>query len=200
MAQRDLKMMVAYSSVAHMGICFLGLATMGVLGVGGAVLMMFGHGISVALMLMLSTMIINRTGQWEMSKMGGLYRKAPVLGAFFVAASFAGVGLPGFANFWGELSVLTSLWNFSPTICVLGATGIIISAIYSLRAIANVFMGEPAPELAAKYDTIGDMTLAEKIPALILVIGLLVVGFFPKTITTGLDSYLSSVPTFSQTK
>ena len=200
MAQRDLKMMVAYSSVAHMGICFLGLATMGVLGVGGAVLMMFGHGISVALMLMLSTMIINRTGQWEMSKMGGLYRKAPVLGAFFVAASFAGVGLPGFANFWGELSVLTSLWNFSPTICVLGATGIIISAIYSLRAIANVFMGEPSPELAAKYDTIGDMTLAEKIPALILVIGLLVVGFFPKTITTGLDSYLSSVPTFSQTK
>lgn len=200
MAQRDLKMMVAYSSVAHMGICFLGLATMGVLGVGGAVLMMFGHGISVALMLMLSTMIINRTGQWEMSKMGGLYRKAPVLGAFFVAASFAGVGLPGFANFWGELSVLTSLWNFSPTICVLGATGIIISAIYSLRAIANVFMGEPAPELAAKYDTIGDMTLAEKIPAFILVIGLLVVGFFPKTITTGLDSYLSSVPTFSQTK
>ena len=200
MAQRDLKMMVAYSSVAHMGICFLGLATMSVLGVGGAILMMFGHGISVALMLMLSTMIINRTGQWEMSKMGGLYRKAPVLGAFFVAASFAGVGLPGFANFWGELSVLTSLWNFSPTICVLGATGIIISAIYSLRAIANVFMGEPAPELTAKYDTIGDMTLAEKIPALILVIGLLVVGFFPKTITTGLDSYLSSVPTFSQTK
>ena len=59
---------------------------------------------------------------------------------------------------------------------------------------------DSAPELTAKYDTIGDMTLAEKIPALILVIGLLVVGFFPKTITTGLDSYLSSVPTFSQTK
>ena len=63
MAQRDLKMMVAYSSVAHMGICFLGLASMSVLGAGGTVLMMFGHGASVALMLMLSTIIVNRTGE-----------------------------------------------------------------------------------------------------------------------------------------
>lgn len=83
MVQRDLKMMVAYSSVAHMGICFLGLASMSVLGAGGTVLMMFGHGASVALMLMLSTIIVNRTGEWEMSKM-----------AVFTAA----------LRFWGRFS------------------------------------------------------------------------------------------------
>lgn len=200
MAQRDLKMMVAYSSVAHMGICFLGLATASVLGVGGAMILMFGHGASVALTLMLSTMIINRTGEWEMRKMGGLYRRAPILGAFFIAASFAGAGLPGFANFWGELCVLTSLWNFSPVVCVLGATGIIISAIYALRAIANIFMGEPSPAIADKFDSITDMTLREKIPAAILIVSLLIVGFFPKTVSEGLNSYLSNVATYAQTK
>ncbi len=200
MAQRDLKMMVAYSSVAHMGICFLGLASMSVLGAGGTVLMMFGHGASVALMLMLSTIIVNRTGEWEMSKMGGLYRRAPVLGAFFVAGSFAGVGLPGFANFWGELCVLTSLWNFSPAVCAAAATGIIISAVYALRAVANVFMGEPSAALAGKFGSIADMTLREKIPAAVLVAALLVVGFFPKTVTTGLDSCLSNVAAYAQTK
>ena len=159
-----------------------------------------GHGASVALTLMLSTMIINRTGEWEMRKMGGLYRRAPILGAFFIAASFAGAGLPGFANFWGELCVLTSLWNFSPVVCALGATGIIISAIYALRAIANIFMGEPSPAIAGKFDSITDMTLREKIPAAILIVSLLVVGFFPKTVSEGLNSYLSNVATYAQTK
>lgn len=173
---------------------------MSVLGAGGTVLMMFGHGASVALMLMLSTIIVNRTGEWEMSKMGGLYRRAPVLGAFFVAGSFAGVGLPGFANFWGELCVLTSLWNFSPAVCAAAATGIIISAVYALRAVANVFMGEPSAALAGKFGSIADMTLREKIPAAVLVAALLVVGFFPKTVTTGLDSCLSNVAAYAQTK
>lgn len=200
MAQRDLKMMVAYSSVAHMGICFLGLASMSVLGVGGAMLLMFGHGASVALMLMLSTIIVNRTGEWDMSKMGGLYRRAPVLGAFFIAGTFASLGLPGFANFWGELSVLTSLWNFSPVFCALAATGIIISAVYGLRAVANIFMGEPDDAIKGRFDSIADITFKEKVPAIILVVALVVVGFCPKTVTTGLDSCLSSVAAFTQTK
>ena len=87
MAQRDLKMMVSYSSVAHMGLCFLGIASMSVLGVGGAVLLMFGHGLSVALLFMLSNAVVNRTGEWNMLKMGGLYRQTPVLAGFFILQS-----------------------------------------------------------------------------------------------------------------
>lgn len=200
MAQRDLKMMVSYSSVAHMGLCFLGIASMSVLGVGGAVLLMFGHGLSVALLFMLSNAVVNRTGEWNMLKMGGLYRQTPVLAGFFIAATLASLGLPGFANFWGELSILMSLWSFNPAICAVAATGIIISAIYGLRAVANIFMGEPTKELEPKFSGIKDMTVSEKIPAVILLAVLLFVGFYPKSITQPLDSDLSVVPAYNQSK
>lgn len=201
MAQRDLKMMVSYSSVAHMGLCFLGIASMSVLGVGGAVLLMFGHGLSVALLFMLSNAIVNRTGEWNMFKMGGLYKQTPVLAGFFIAATLASLGLPGFANFWGEFSILMSLWSFSPAICAVAATGIIISAIYGLRAVANIFMGEePTKELEPKFSGICDLTALEKIPAVILLAALLFVGFYPKSITQPLDSDLSIVPAYNQSK
>ncbi len=200
MAQRDLKMMVSYSSVAHMGLCFLGIASMSVLGVGGAILLMFGHGASVALMFMLSNAVVNRTGQWDMLKMGGLYKRTPVLAAFFLAATLAGLGLPGFANFWGELAILVSLWNFSPAICAVASTGLVISAVYGLRAMANIFMGEPTEGLSGKFNLIPDMTFGEKIPAAILLALLLFVGFFPKSVTAGLDADLSAVPTLTQSK
>lgn len=200
MAQRDLKMMVSYSSVAHMGLCFLGLASMSVLGAGGAVLLMFGHGASVALMFMLSNAIVNKTGQWDMLKMGGLYRQTPVLASFFLAATLASLGLPCFANFWGELTILACLWNFSPTVCALSATGLIISAIYGLRAMANVFMGKPSGEIAKKFDSISDLSLCEKIPAIILLAALVFVGFCPKSITGALDANLSAVATLTQSK
>ena len=200
MAQRDLKMMVSYSSVAHMGLCFLGIASLSVLGVGGTILLMFGHGASVALMFMLSNAIVNRTGQWDMFKMGGLYRQTPVLAGFFIAATLASLGLPGFANFWGELTILTSLWSFSPAICAVAATGLVISAVYGLRAVANVFMGKPSEAIEAKFQLIPDMSLGEKIPAIILLAALLFVGFFPKSVTSGLDADLSAIPTLTQSK
>ena len=198
MVQRDLKMMVSYSSVAHMGLCFLGIASMSVLGVGGTVLLMFGHGASVALLFMLSNAVVNRTGEWDMFKMGGLYKQTPNLAAFFLAATLASLGLPMFANFWGELSILASLWNFSPTICALAATGLIISAIYGLRAFANVFMGEPKDAIAPKFSQIPDLTFAEKLPAVILLAALLFVGFCPKAITSGLNADLSAIPTLTK--
>ena len=200
MAQRDLKLMVSYSSVSHMGLCFLGIASMSVLGSGGAVLLMFGHGLSAALTFMLANAVVNRTGEWDMHKMGGLYKQTPVLASFFLAATLAGIGLPGFANFWGEFSVLISLWDFSPTICALAASGIIISAVYGLRAFAMVFMGEPSAEISAHFAQIPDMSAREKIPAAILVAALLFAGFFPKSITDGLDTTLSAVPALTQSK
>lgn len=199
-AQRDLKMMVSYSSVAHMGLCFLGLVAASVLGVGGAVLLMFGHGLSVALLFMLTNCVVNRTGQWDMLKMGGLYARTPVLAGFFIAATFASLGLPGFANFWGELTILTSLWAYSPAVCALGATGLIISSIYGLRAVARVFFGKPTAAIAERFDSITDITLREKIPAAILIAALVFAGFCPSSITAGLDKALGSVPTYTQSK
>src|SRR5690606_6604304 len=94
-AQRDLKQMIGYSSVMHMGYAFLGIAAYNVVGIGGAVLMMVAHGFSVALLFLLSTSIYHRTQTFDMDDMGGLARKAPVLAAFFVTATMASIGLPG---------------------------------------------------------------------------------------------------------
>jgi NADH-quinone oxidoreductase subunit M len=139
-AQRDLKQVIGYSSVMHMGYAFLGVAAFSVMGAGGVVLMMVAHGLSVALLFLLSTSIYHRTQTFDLGQMGGLAQKAPVLAAFFVAATFASIGLPGFANFWGELAIFVSLWKLSPWVTAGAVAGVIISAIYGLRAAANVIL------------------------------------------------------------
>src|SRR6185369_17284746 len=85
----------------------------------------------------------HRTHTFDMSEMGGLATKTPVLAAFFVAATLASIGLPGFANFWGELTIFVALWKFSPLITALAVAGVVISAVYGLRSAARVFFGAP---------------------------------------------------------
>jgi NADH-quinone oxidoreductase subunit M len=192
MAQRDLKQLVGYSSVMHMGYAFLGIAAGTVLGVGGVVLLMVAHGLSVALLFLLSTSIYHRTHTFSMDDMGGLAQKTPVLAAFFVAATFASIGLPGFANFWGEFTIFIALWKFSPLITALAVAGIIISAVYGLRSAAAVFFGQPTPALTGvlAQHPATDLRWSEKVPALILLAALLFVGFWPKSITTSLNAAL----------
>ncbi len=201
MAQRDLKQMLGYSSVMHMGYAFLGIAAMSVLGVGGAVIMMVAHGLTVALLFMLSTMIHHRTQTFEMEEMGGLSKKAPVLSAFFVCGMMASIALPGpgLANFWGEFGIFVSLWEFKPWVLCIAATGIIISAIYALRAIARVFFGTESDDFVEvqKEHTVTDMTWAERVPALILIIVLFFIGFFPKTISSSINEALESEPVYA---
>jgi NADH-quinone oxidoreductase subunit M len=193
-AQRDLKQMIGYSSVMHMGYAFLGIACGSVLGVGGVVLLMVAHGLSVALQFLLATSIYHRTQTFALDEMGGLAPKAPVLAAFFVAATFAGIGLPGFANFWGELTIFVALWKFSPLITALAVAGVVISAVYGLRAAARVFFGAPTEafaKVAAEHPP-ADLTWAEKIPALLLLAALLFVGFWPKSLTTPINAALAA--------
>lgn len=200
MAQDDLKLMVSYSSVSHMGMCFLGIATLSATGVGGALMLMFGHGLSAALLFMLSNAVVNKTGEWDMRKMGGMYRRTPILAAFFAAATFASIGLPGFANFFGELSIFVALWKHSPWICAAAATGLIISAVYGLRAVARIFMGGENPNMAAAGEEISDLSAAQRVAAVALLAGLLFVGFCPASITKGLDGWLSTIPVYNLNK
>jgi NADH-quinone oxidoreductase subunit M len=201
-AQRDLKQMIGYSSVMHMGYAFLGIAAGTVLGAGGVVLMMVAHGFSVALLFLLATSIHHRTHTFAMDEMGGLALKAPVLAALFVAGTFASIGLPGFANFWGEISIFVALWGFSPVITVLAVGGVVISAIYGLRSAARVFFGPATPqfsEISAKYP-VSDIGWAEKLPALVLLAALLFVGFWPKSMTTAIDTALKPTPQVAATR
>lgn len=192
-AQRDLKQMIGYSSVMHMGYAFLGIAAGSTLGTGGVVLMMVAHGLSVALLFLLATSVHHRTHTFAMDEMGGLAQKTPVLAALFVAATFASIGLPGFANFWGELSIFVALWKFSPVITALAIVGVIISAIYGLRSAARVFFGPETSRMAevATRHPPTDLTWAEKIPAFVLLAALLLVGFWPKSMSDPINAALT---------
>jgi len=195
-AQRDLKQMIGYSSVMHMGYAFLGIAAGSAVGVGGVVLLMVAHGLSVALLFQLATCIHHRTQTFALDEMGGLARQAPVLAALFVAATFASVGLPGFANFWGEFAIFVALWRFSPLITALAAVGVVISAVYGLRAAARVFFGPATArmeEVAARQAPV-DLRWSERIPALVLLAALLFVGFWPRSLSSALNPALPAAP------
>jgi NADH-quinone oxidoreductase subunit M len=196
MAQRDLKQVVGYSSVMHMGYAFLGIAAGTVLGAGGVVMLMVGHGLSVALLFLLSTCVYHRTHTFEMAKMGAVATRTPVLAALFLAATFASIGLPGFANFWGELPIFVSLWGFSRALTVVALTGTVISAVYGLRAAARVFYGPPSLTFAQVVvdHSPADITWSEKVPALILLSALLFIGVWPKSISEGVDRALEWQP------
>lgn len=194
-AQRDLKQMIGYSSVMHMGYAFLGIASLSMVGVGGVVLMMVAHGLSVALLFLLSTSVYHRTQTFDMSEMGGLAAKAPVLAAFFVTAIMASIGLPGLANFWGELTIFVALWTLSPWVTAGAIAGVVISAIYGLRATARIFFGPATEEFGktSEKSPVIDLRWSEKAPALILLVGLLFVGFWPKSISTALNTTVKAV-------
>ena len=196
-AQRDVKMMLGYSSVMHMGYAFLGIATFSVVGVGGALLMMVAHGLSVALLFMLSTCIYHRSKTFDMQSMGGLATKAPVLCGFFVAGTMASIGLPGFGNFWGEFTIFAALAETETTrwIVLPAAVGIVISAIYGLRAVANIFYGQPSADFAARLDSddIKDLQSFEKLPATVLVVALVIIGLFPRVLSDEVDRELARI-------
>lgn len=202
MAQRDLKQMVAYSSVMHMGYAFLGIVSGSIMGLGGTVLFMFAHGLSVALLFILGTMIYHRTESYDMKALGGLSQKAPVLCGFFIAAVFASIGLPGFANFWAEIAIFFSLWTFSPWMLYPAIAGVVISAVYGLRAVANIFFDQPTPGLKDKFldNSIRDISIKERIPVIILLFVLMVIGFWPKIIIRPLNETLEEMKDNSVTE
>lgn len=197
MAQNDFKMMVSYSSVSHMGLCFLGIASMSVLGVGGSVLIMFGHGLSVAALFIFAEIIKSRFSTCDMTSLGGAYKNMPVCAGLFIAAILANIGLPGFANFWGELSVFASLWSKGFVVCAFAVSGIIISAIYGLRAVANIFFGGESK--AVQKAGFCDISWKERSPILILLLALILIGFAPKLITTPLGDTLADIPSYNLT-
>ena len=194
MAQKDLRYMLGYSSVMHMGYAFLGIATAGLVGIGGAVMMMFAHGLAVAALFLMADYVEKRGGTTDMASFGGMARETPILAAFFAAATFASVGLPGFANFWGELSIFTAVFAMNKVVGALAVLGIIISAIYGLRALAAIFFGKrsAAYEKRVAVAAPQDLTFAERVPVLVLLGALMFVGFWPRAIGDNLNTELSA--------
>src|SRR5438477_1214956 len=185
-AQKRLDWILGYSSVMHMGYIFLGIASANILGVTGATVLMFAHGLSIALLFAIAGELRKRTGTLVLDDLGGLGKVMPFAGLAFGLGAFAAIGLPGFANFAAEVMILFGAfkngWEMErfhlfQIATVLGLWGIVISAVYMLRAYRKTFMGT----LAARWKDLVDLRPGLRVPVTLLVGAALCYGFFPQS-------------------
>jgi len=175
MAQKDLKKLVAYSSVSHMGFVLLGMAVFTEAGINGAVFQMFSHGIITAMLFLLVGVIYDRAHHREIEGFGGLGVSMPVYTGIASLAFFAALGLPGFTGFIAEAMVFIGAFSVYRVLTILAAFGIIITASYVLWTIQRVFLGKLNP----KYETIGDINGRELFTLVPLAILTIVFGIYP---------------------
>jgi NADH-quinone oxidoreductase subunit M len=182
--QKDLNLLIGNSSVAHMGFVFLGIASLSVIGVTGAVVVMVAHGLLAALSFGLSGYLYQQTQTLQIAQLGGLLRRLPFIGSALIMAMLAGCGVPGFANFPGELLVLSGAWNGYTTVVVLAAwSALVIGAVYMLRAVRHILHG-PLPE---SWTQVADATWWRKLPFGLLLAGLLSLGAWPRLLTDAIE-------------
>jgi NADH-quinone oxidoreductase subunit M len=178
--QRDLKFVIGYSSVSHMGFVLLGLATANVLGVSGAVLQMFSHGVIGALLFAVAGRMIYRrthTRDLDALSMLNLSRALPFAAFSFVVASAASMGIPGFSGFAAEITILIGTWKAYPVAVWIAGAGMVLVAAFTLRALKKSFFGDSPPADSPSYEPI---TIAEKCGASLLLFATLAVGVYPK--------------------
>jgi NADH-quinone oxidoreductase subunit M len=175
-AQKDLKYIVAYSSVSHMGIVLLGLAAMNTIAFGGAVLQMFSHGIMTALFFGLVGMIYGRSHTRMIDEQKGLAVKIPVLAVFFVLTGLTSLGLPGLSGFPAELSVFFGAIKVYPVITVICLTAIVITAFYVLRVVQALFFGKFYLKNEIAF---GDANKVEITCLTLLSVFIVVIGIYP---------------------
>ncbi len=175
MVQKDLKFVIGYSSVSHMGCVLLGIAAMGTISITGAVAQMFAHGIMTALFFSLVGVIYENSHTREIARFGGLAQKMPRVATGFLIAGLASLGLPGLVNFIAEFLIFTGSYPVYKVFSILAVSGIVVTAIYVLRVYQNVFFGP----LNSEWENIKDANNIQMIPVVILSFVLITLGFIP---------------------
>lgn len=184
LAQKDLKYVVGYSSVSHMGYVILAVACLDIIGLNGAVANMFAHGVMAALFFSMIGFIYEKTHTRWIPDMGGLARQTPRLAVGFMLAALASLGLPGLISFVPEFVIFVDSFDKYGGLAVIGIAGIIITALYVLRAGANTLFGPPRPE----YDHLEDIRGPELVPLVVLGTVLVVGGLFPSLLFDMINS------------
>ncbi len=191
LAQKDLKYVVGYSSIAHMGFVLLGLMAMNAAGLSGAVLQMFSHGVIGALLFaVVGRMVYDRTHTRDMAELNrmNLAKALPFAAATFTVASVASMGLPGFSGFIAEFTILRGSWSAFPALLIPAGLGAVVTAAFSLRALQKSFF--PSGDAETPAAKLPPITFPEKLGAFILIAATVVAGVFPSVL---LDPILRSL-------
>jgi NADH-quinone oxidoreductase subunit M len=177
MVQPDLKKLVAYSSVSHLGYVMLGIFALTTQGVTGGILQMINHGLSTGALFLLVGVLYERRHTRMIADYGGLARVMPVFTAVFLVVTLSSIGLPGLNGFVGEFLILLGTFRVSPLYAVLGTAGIILAAVYMLWMFQRVMFGTVVHEANRRLPDLSGRELATLIPILVLIVW---IGIYPQ--------------------
>lgn len=192
LAQSDIKKLVAYSSVSHLGFCMLGMFALNSEGITGSVLQMINHGLSTGALFLLVGMVYDRYHTRELSELGGLATRLPLLSVCMVFICMSSIGLPGLNGFVGEMLALIGMFKANVIYSAIGATGVILGAWYLLDMLRRAFFG-PLKEPAAAHGPIGDINARELISVAPLMALCLWIGLFPRTVLEVIEDDVRAV-------
>jgi len=190
MVQKDVKSLVAYSSVSHLGFVMLGLFALNVQSVQGGILQMINHGISTGALFLLVGMIYERRHSRLIDDFGGVAKVMPVFAGFFMIVTLSSIGLPGTNGFIGEFLIILGAFKSNMVYAILAALGVILAAIYMLWMYQRVFFGKvdkPANEKLL------DLNLREKLILVPLVILIFWIGLYPKPYLSKMEKSVTSL-------
>jgi NADH-quinone oxidoreductase subunit M len=194
LAQTDLKYVIGYSSVSHMGIVGLGLSTVTVEGLNGAVFQMFAHGIMTALLFSSLGYIYDKTHTKMIPELGGMSKIMPVASGYFIVAALAAMGVPLLATFWAEVIVFISSLKVYPVLGSLAISSLVVSALFMLRVVQRTFYGEENERFAH----LPDVSFGLGLPRMILLTVIVLFGLFPwlmlDVIQTSVIPFMNGLP------
>jgi len=178
MVQPDVKKLVAYSSVSHLGFVVLGIFSLQMAGLQGSILQMVNHGLSTGALFLLVGMLYDRRHTRLIAEYGGLWRQMPIFAVFFLVVMFASIGLPGLNGFVGEFLILLGTFEFNKLFAGLAALGIILGAVYMLWMYQRVMYGDITHEANRHLSDLSGREIALLVPVLLLIVW---IGIYPRT-------------------
>ncbi|MDF2813931.1 MAG: proton-translocating NADH-quinone oxidoreductase, chain [Paenibacillus sp.] len=194
--QKDLKLILAYSSISHMGIVLVGIAAFNEIGMQGAIFQLISHGLISALMFLIVGSLYERTQTTEINQLGGLSASMPFICGILMLAGMASLGLPLLSGFVSEFLSFLGLFDTMPAITIVGALGIIFTAVYVLRGILKVSYGP----ISEPFKQLRDARLIEAVPMITLAAFIILLGVYPAVLSqtlhytvSGFDQWIQSI-------
>ena len=177
-AQQDLKRLVAYTSVSHLGFVLVGIFSGSELALQGTVMQMIAHGISTGALFVIVGALQERVQTRDLARLGGLWGDFPKMGALAMVFAMASLGLPGMGNFIAEILILMGSFRTSPAIATIAASGFVLATLYSLRFVQAVFFGP----VRTRFPGVRDLSVRDLATLGALMVAIVFLGFFPEPV------------------